>query len=96
MKIIGSNIIFKSNPEMYLKEKYGNKPNTVRQIRDDEWVEFQDHFKKIKSIIIVNSDTGEQFERELTDISDHYFKVFGHNDVEFWIFSWKSYKLIDN
>lgn len=96
MEIIGSNIIFKSNPETYLKEKYGKKPNTARQIKGDEWVKFQDSFKKIKSIIIVDSETGDQFERVLTDISEHYFKVFGHDDIEFWIFSWKSYKLIDN
>jgi hypothetical protein len=94
MEIMGTCIVFKSNPENYLKEKYGSKPNTVRCLENTEWVELQDSMKKLKKIWIVNDDTGEHFERELTDITN--WVVDELQDIEVWIFSWKSYKLLDN
>ena len=92
MEIIGTKIVFKSNPENYLKEKYGAKPNTVRILSNTEWCDFQDSLKKLKTIMIVNSDTGQSFERELRDITEWNI----NDDIEVWIFSWKSYKLIDD
>ena len=92
MEIIGTKIVFKSNPENYLKEKYGAKPNTVRILSNTEWCGFQDLLDKLKTIMIVNSDTGQSFERELRDITEWNI----NDDIEVWIFSWKSYKLIDD
>ena len=97
MKILNKNcIVFKSNPGNYLKEKYGCKPNTVRQIEGQEWVDFNNALKNLTLIRMINSDTGETFERKLTDIHQHFIKDFGRDDIEIWIFSWKNYKLIDD
>ena len=95
MEIVNNCIYFKSNPDMYLKELYGKKPNTVRVFNDTEWVNFQNAIKKLTHIRITNNDTGETFKRELTDISNHGFEFRGIEDLTIWIFSWKNYKLID-
>lgn len=97
MQIVGTTIIFKSDPGCYEKEKCGKKPNTVRQIpQGDEWVRFQDVIRELQNIIIVNSDTGERFQRRLTDIHDHRIKAMGRDDIETWIFSWMPYAILDH
>lgn len=54
MKIIGTTIVFTSNPKNYLKEKYGAKPNTVRALSNTKWCDFQDSSKNLKKIMINN------------------------------------------
>lgn len=95
MDIIGDTIFLKSNPDVFLKERYGKKPNTIRQFDGDEWMKLNDYIKKLKRITITNNDTFEQFTRKLTDIHQHYIEV-NLIDVEVWIFSWRSVRLIDD
>jgi hypothetical protein len=96
MKIYnGNHISFKSEPFWYLKEKYGNKPNTIRFLSGDEYKLVKDHMFQLKKITIINADTAETFIRDLTDVS-----ILPFDDVllkgHLVIFSWKSYMLIDN
>ncbi|EFS20673.1 hypothetical protein FSBG_00170 [Fusobacterium gonidiaformans 3-1-5R] len=84
-------ITFKSYPEFYEKEKSGLKCNTVRlfTLSDDREYILQDimneEIKKEDVILrIMNSDTGETFEREISDVSK--FEV---NNVEIYIISWR-------
>ena len=86
MKIVKDTITFKSHPEFFLKEKYGSKPNTARILPPMELHKFNSVSEHIGFIEIVNTDTGESFKRELTDISRYKDMV---------IFSWRNYKLID-
>jgi|GEM_PF-4588602 len=75
MKVKDDLIMFKSDPEMFEKEKDGRKPNTIRWSYDaDEIAQmtiFARDFKKDcqKYIQIENSVTGETFVRRLSDIS---------------------------
>jgi hypothetical protein len=90
MKIIDKTIIkFKSLPEFFILEHYGDKPNTIRQIEDKELKEFMTVRLCLKWITIINTDTNATFTRELTNISCVEF-----SGVRLWIFSWKSYDLI--
>jgi transposase len=50
-------IIVKSDPEYFEKERSGIKPNTVRQLDGRDTID------------IINSETGEHFERIITDLS---------------------------
>jgi hypothetical protein len=67
MKIIGNSIHFKSYPEMYQKEKSGRKPNTVRGFENSN--EAEESVISDVSYICIHSNTGEYFQRKLTDIS---------------------------
>jgi hypothetical protein len=95
MDIFGDTIFFKSNPDVFIKERYGKKPNTVRQLDGGEWVELNNSMKSLKRITIINNDTFEQFTRKLTDIHQHYIEN-NHIDVEVWVFSWRSVRVIDD
>lgn len=89
----GTYIEFKSEPFFYTKEKCGTKPNTVRIVKDDELKELNTFQFQLKKILIKNVDTDEYFVRELTDVS----QLPGYEgEGEIFIFSWKSYKLIDD
>ncbi len=71
---------FKSVTPMFLKEKSGRKPNTVREIDEDD-----ERFEKLynsdcRIISIENSETGEIFQRVITDVS-----IWGN----IMIISWK-------
>jgi len=69
-------VTFKSKPEFYRKEFYGDKPNTFRKIDDSD-----KRFKVLKNfnlsavdykpshICIENSETYEHFIRPITDVS---------------------------
>jgi hypothetical protein len=74
------NVIFKSIPEMFEKEKDGRKPNTLRMIYNDDprYDALKD--KTATHITIENTDTKEAFMREITDIS--FWSGW-------WIISWK-------
>jgi hypothetical protein len=89
MDINEDTIGFKSVPELYLKEKYGKKPNTVRHFSGREKAVFEEYRNSLKTIVITNSDTGEYFERELTDISS-----IGIGGKECFIFSWLAFGFI--
>lgn len=61
---------FKSTPENYENEKSGRKPNTSREVDD----ETDERFERLlngtaKRIRITNTETGEYFEREITDVT---------------------------
>lgn len=96
MEIIGDTIFLKSDPDVFLKERYGKKPNTVRQFDGDEWVKLNDSMKSLKRITITNNDTFEQFTRKLTDIHQHFISLLGRDLEEIWIFSWRSVRIIDD
>jgi hypothetical protein len=62
-------ISFKSVPENFVKERDGLKPNTVRVVAtNDPRFEALDQ-RTAKVIEIINTDTGEFFQRMITDIS---------------------------
>lgn len=78
---------FKSIDRIYHKEKLGIKPNTVRKIdlSDERFLHliskaYSGFNDNEISILIVNSETGDSFERWITDIT-----IF--NDLI--IISWK-------
>lgn len=64
---------FKSIPELYEKEKFGTKPNTVRKLpiggeRERKlrmWASLVDYGQ----IAITNSETGESFLRNVADVT---------------------------
>ena len=63
-------IAFKSIPENFVKEKSGKKSNTIRDLSNTD-----DRFENIDRathIRILNAQTGEQFERKITDITYWY------------------------
>lgn len=91
MELTDQEIIFRSAPPFYIKEKYGKKPNTVRVFNPEEGEEFSRVRNTLKYIKIINPDTDESFRRELTDITN--FKT-NRGQVDLWIFSWKNYELI--
>lgn len=75
---------FKSVPMCFDKEKSGDKANTIRKIRSDD-IRFDACMEMIQTkefgkIIIVNTETKEEFERQITDIT--------YWDEQF-IISWK-------
>lgn len=61
-------IIVKSIPEYYEKEKNGTKPNTVRKLDGNDTIE------------VHNTETGDKFERKLTDLTEYKGTI---------IFSWR-------
>lgn len=81
MKIVNNMIFCKSVPEIYLKEKSGEKSNTVRYISNDDVIEQIEGFT---GITIENTDTGENFTRVLSDVSTTLV-----NGVRVFIFSWR-------
>lgn len=72
---------FKSNPDMFKKEKSGKKANTIRHSldgSDDRFVFLEELVDQIDRmgdltedyfITIINSDTREQFTRKIVDVS---------------------------
>ena len=83
-------ITFKSYPEFFEKEKSGLKCNTVRmfELSDDREYILRDiineEIKKEDVILkIMNANTGETFEREISDVSK-----FEINNMEIYIISW--------
>lgn len=60
---------FKSIPAMFVKEKDGRKPNTLRKI-DMKDKRFHKLLSQIVNFIeIENSETGEIFQRAITDVT---------------------------
>ncbi|CAL7868243.1 hypothetical protein FUSNEC_GEN_294_01450 [Fusobacterium necrophorum subsp. funduliforme] len=84
-------ITFKSYPNFFEKEKSGLKCNTVRifELNDDREYILRDimneEIKKENVVLeILNAETGETFEREISDVSK-----FEINNVEIYIISWR-------
>lgn len=80
MKIEADYIIVKSDPEYYQKEKDGSKNNTCRTLKSitEDGLTVKD-LKKCTYVTVINSATGNQFVRELSDIS-----VFGDIVIISW------------
>jgi len=70
MKIIANTIIVKSNPAHYEKESTGYKNNTCRTLKSitEDGLTIED-MQACTSIIVRNSETERQIEREISDIS---------------------------
>ena len=74
-------IIFRSNPENYLKEKSGKKPNTVRFT--DDWKKYSvwSVYDRATHIKIIHTENPNRiFTRKLTDKTTY---------KDLAIFSWK-------
>ena len=69
MKIEGDTIIFKSAPDFFQKEQKGIKPNTVRILSELEEEELYKAKDQLKTIRIISTETGDNFERGITDIT---------------------------
>ena len=68
-------VTFKSVPEFYNKELTGVKPNTVRDVDTDPRFDLLREWAKTRDfgfIQIINTETGKNFLREVTDVS--FFK----------------------
>ncbi len=100
MEIENDTIIFKSAHTHWVKEKSGSKPNTVRYIPLPEVHQYMIQLDEIngkmfvtpqeievKKIRIINTATGDVFERELTDVT--FAEV---NMMPAFIFSWQPVK----
>ena len=72
-------------PGYYKKEQNGIKPNTVRIIskKEDSLIQAS----KITAIEIINVDTGEKFQRIISDIT--YFVYYDYHEIIIYIFSWQ-------
>ena len=68
MRINKDIVTFKSNNVMFKKELSGNKNNTVRRLNSEETKEFYE--AELKTVCIVNSETGESFKRIISDITE--------------------------
>lgn len=98
MEVKDNIITFKSLPEHYVSERDGTKPNTVRQLSNDEidrWdlaaMSAENNRRAlwsggnvINSICIVNSKTGAIFTRTLSDVTVVVLSPF----TSAWVFSW--------
>ena len=84
MKIEGDTVLFKSAPEFFQKEQKGIKPNTVRilsQPEEEQLYKVKDQLKTIKTI---STETGDNFERGITDITP----VVLSKECRVFAFSW--------
>ena len=71
MKITGRTAFFKSDPEYYQVEKTIGKRNTARDLSAIETDGYTlDDLRQCENIIITNSLSGEQFEREISNITE--------------------------
>ena len=84
----GPLVVFKSVPEMFVVERIGNKPNTVRILdRSDDRIGFAREcliMGEPASIEIVQTTDGACFFRRLTDIS----QVGSLLGKDIWVLSW--------
>jgi hypothetical protein len=81
-----STIHFKSIPEVFYKEMGGLKPNTIRVFDHTEEQCFSRTVSrngKPDKIRIVNTNTGEEFTRKITDVTKIMI-----NGVNIFCFSW--------
>lgn len=68
MKIEGNVAYFKSIPPLFVKEKSGLKNNTVRIVSTEEFGKLM-RFHRVEKIHITNTETGDWFRRDITDIT---------------------------
>lgn len=85
-KVINENtIVFKSKPDIYKKEKFGLKPNTIRRQDKDERFKLLEEFESGEitalKIRIVNAIDGDYFEKWINDVTYH---------DGYYIISWKT------
>jgi hypothetical protein len=63
-------VTFKSLPDIFAKEKDGRKPNTLGML-DDLDTRFAELLNGTAThITILNTHTGEEFTREITDVTE--------------------------
>jgi len=67
MHFVEDTVYFKSLPEFYEKEEDGRKCNTVREMSGVEYATLVGI--NPENIVIQNTETSEDFIREITDIS---------------------------
>lgn len=74
-------LIVKSWPENWNVENSGKKANTIRQVSDYEWDKFDlaveggilyTGSREITRIRVINTDTSDYFDRNLTDVTLWY------------------------
>ena len=91
MKIENDIITFKSLPKHYEKEKTGTKNNTVRIISPTEKQEIESFCKENWPfpifIHIINTKTGDEFYRQIRDISE---LEQPDNASTIFVFTWDS------
>ena len=87
----GPLVIFKSAPDFWMRERCGNKPNTVRLLTPQEYTErlrFADECMEVgepATIEIVNTETLDGFFRRITDIC-----CIGElPGYDMWVVSWQ-------
>lgn len=87
MKIENKTLICKSAPEYFDLEKTSKKANTVRIEKIEEVQEIRSLFygNALTTIRIVHTDTGEYFEREISDIA----RIGGAVGYSMIVISWK-------
>ena len=87
MKIDNKRLICKSVPEYYFLEKSSKKANTIRIETSEEAQKIRSAFIRgvLKHIRVINTQTNEHFEREITDISQ-VGGCAGHTMI---VISWK-------
>jgi len=83
MKIKEGVVYFESAPEMYIKEKSGDKSNTVRALNSNEYNIIQ--WAEIDEIQIENTETQENFRRKVTDVT----QVGGIVGFHLVVLSWR-------
>jgi hypothetical protein len=86
MKIVGNSVYFKSILPMFIKEKSGSKNNTVRIVSVEEFGKLTSSFYKTQKINITNTETGEWFRRNITDITS----LGSFLDQRIIVISWSS------
>ena len=85
MKIEGDTVLFKSTPPFFQKEQSGLKPNTVRILSEPEAEQLDKTKNQLKTIRIISTETGNSFERGITDISP---AILESEKCVVFIFSW--------
>ena len=90
MKIERDTVIFKSAPEFFQKEQKGIKPNTVRILSQPEEEQLNKVKDQLKTIKIISTETGDSFERGITDISLAILSndSFCEHECRLFVFSW--------
>jgi hypothetical protein len=84
MKIDGDTVIFKSASVFYQKEQKGIKPNTVRILSQPEEEQLYKAKDQLKTIRIISTETGDSFERGITDITPAVLS----NECRVFVISW--------
>ena len=86
----GPLVVFRSIPDFWRIERNGNKPNTLRILSQSEYPRIDAARAALMmgepaSIDMMNTETGEEFFRRITDIS----QVGSMLGSDIWVISWR-------